>query len=530
MSNKRKHTTCTLKDKLEVLKRLDKGESATKLSLEFGVGKATITDWKKNRSKLEQFCTTTSQSTLEKRQTAKQSQFDQVDEALFMWFSQERLKGTPLSGPLIQEKAIHLNKLLNGGESSFVASSGWLDRWKRRHGVRQLTITGEKLSADLVAGKEYVDQLNKLITEDKYSPQQIYNADETGLNFKALPNKSLASREESCAPGFKMNKERVTVMACSNAAGNNKLPLMVIGKSAKPRAFKHVNINSLPVYYRSQKKAWMNGMLFKEWFTNQFVPCVTKFNLENDLPNRALLLLDNAPSHPDVSELTVGEIKAHFMPPNVTAILQPMDQGILQNIKLGYKKQFLRSLIEDDDSSLTIQDKIKKVNLKNVIYWSAESWESVSEQTIRKSWNKIWPTLTYEETVQENNDTQHVINLLQNIPGCEDACEEDINEWATADGYSHGDLTDEEIVMAVSQQAPEENETNNDYDAVHDDNLVSHEDATAAFELATRYIEQQHDSTPADVMFIRRWRNIASSNRLTKLRQKTINDFFQRNS
>lgn len=60
MSNKRKYTTCSLKDKLEVLKRLDKGESATKLSLEFGVGKATITDWKKNRSKIEQFCVTTS--------------------------------------------------------------------------------------------------------------------------------------------------------------------------------------------------------------------------------------------------------------------------------------------------------------------------------------------------------------------------------------------------------------------------------------------------------------------------------------
>jgi phage portal protein BeeE len=32
---------------LELLKRIDKGESATKLALEFGVGKATISDWKK---------------------------------------------------------------------------------------------------------------------------------------------------------------------------------------------------------------------------------------------------------------------------------------------------------------------------------------------------------------------------------------------------------------------------------------------------------------------------------------------------
>jgi hypothetical protein len=34
MSKKRKHSSCSLKDKLELLKRINKGESATKLALE----------------------------------------------------------------------------------------------------------------------------------------------------------------------------------------------------------------------------------------------------------------------------------------------------------------------------------------------------------------------------------------------------------------------------------------------------------------------------------------------------------------
>jgi hypothetical protein len=37
MSRKRKHSSCSLKDKLELLKRIDKGESATRLDLEYGV-------------------------------------------------------------------------------------------------------------------------------------------------------------------------------------------------------------------------------------------------------------------------------------------------------------------------------------------------------------------------------------------------------------------------------------------------------------------------------------------------------------
>ena len=77
---------------------------------------------------------------------------------------------------------------------------------------------------DVYKRQEFAD----LISSENYSPQQVYNADETGLNFKALPTKSLASKEESSAPGFKMNKQRLTVLACSNAVGTNKLPLMAV--------------------------------------------------------------------------------------------------------------------------------------------------------------------------------------------------------------------------------------------------------------------------------------------------------------
>lgn len=51
----------------------------------------------------------------------------------------------------------------------------------------------------------------------------------------------------------------------------------------------------------------------------------------------------------------------------------------------------------------------------------------------------------------------------------------------------------EDIVMAVSQHALEENESDNENDVVHKDQMVSLKDATAAFELT---------STLADVMFI----------------------------
>ena len=55
MATKRKYTSCSLKDTVEVLRRLDNVESASKLAAEFSVGNATITDWKKTKLRLSSF-------------------------------------------------------------------------------------------------------------------------------------------------------------------------------------------------------------------------------------------------------------------------------------------------------------------------------------------------------------------------------------------------------------------------------------------------------------------------------------------
>ncbi|GBN75575.1 Tigger transposable element-derived protein 2 [Araneus ventricosus] len=70
--------------------------------------------------------------------------------------------------------------------------------------------------------------------------------------------------------GVKNSKERITILGCGNAAGSNKTKLFVIGKSAKPRAFKNAKV--FPVIYRSNERAWMTQQLMNEWFKKHFVP------------------------------------------------------------------------------------------------------------------------------------------------------------------------------------------------------------------------------------------------------------------
>ena len=58
------------------------------------------------------------------------------------------------------------------------------------------------------------------------------------------------------------------------------------------------------------------------------MPVVEK-NLKAQKPPVRALLLDNAPSHPS-EELIKGEIKAAFLPPIVTSLIQPMDHGVIE--------------------------------------------------------------------------------------------------------------------------------------------------------------------------------------------------------
>lgn len=52
-----------------------------------------------------------------------------------------------------------------------------------------------------------------------------------------------------------------------------------------------------------------------------------KFQRESGNAGKILLLLDNAPAHPPAEELNaVNEnVEVVYLPPNVTALIQPMD-------------------------------------------------------------------------------------------------------------------------------------------------------------------------------------------------------------
>jgi hypothetical protein len=199
--------------------------------------------------------------------------------------------------------------------------------------------------------------------------------DETGLFYHALPDKSLVVRGTDCAGG-KWSKERLTVTVCVNAVGEFEKPI-VIGKSAKPHCFGNIDVSALPVTWISNKTAWMTSAIFDSW--------LQEFDRKmGNQKRKVFLLLDNASWHSQ--DLKLQNVKLIFLPPNTTSVLQPLDLGIIQNIKVQYRTRLLRFVLGQVNAGI---DKVSKcVTVLDACYWINASINEVKPHCIQHCFRK----------------------------------------------------------------------------------------------------------------------------------------------
>ena len=86
----------------------------------------------------------------------------------------------------------------------WTCSNGWLTRWKKRHNITFRAICGQSASVDLTVCEDWKELTLKPILQ-RYSANNVFNADETGLYWKLLPDKTHAIKEDACSGGGKSN-------------------------------------------------------------------------------------------------------------------------------------------------------------------------------------------------------------------------------------------------------------------------------------------------------------------------------------
>ncbi|XP_015431915.1 PREDICTED: jerky protein homolog-like [Dufourea novaeangliae] len=404
-----KRTSVSVKEKLEIIEKLGQGIPARVLAESHNLHVTSVWRMKRKRKELYRVL---EREGVQETEEVKTLKYDELETRLQSWYAQRTLLGGHISNRLLRDKALQINQEI-GGDSSFTASIGWLSRFKQRRHIRLINFHREKYGADNNDAKTFIRHLHKTIRDLEVNLNNLYNMDETGLLWKYLPSKIVTLERERRAYEEKMKKDRVTVGFCANATGTHKLPLLFINKDASPRALKHCK-NRLPVVFKAQRNAWLNKQIFADWYQNHFKPSVNKYQLETGTNGSVLLVVDHCRSHILPPEIVKdGKFSVLFLPPSTTSVIQPMEQGIIANVKRNFRHRLLQRTLYFPDG---VDHFFIDYDLKDCINFIYNAWMSVTPKNIRNSWTKLLQDNSASSTSTETTNTiEQIARTLHGI-------------------------------------------------------------------------------------------------------------------
>ncbi|GFX47983.1 tigger transposable element-derived protein 1 [Trichonephila clavipes] len=342
---KKKHQrqSILLETKIGILNRLGKGEGSTAIGKHFNLGESTVRAIKKNEGAIRKSVISGTKLSTKFASYTRDVLLERTERAIAIWIEEQ-----------VQ---------------------------------RRIPVTGERATADEGAAKIFPEELAKFIEDGDYSADQVFNAGETGLYWKKMPNRTYIAKDEKTASGHKASKDRVTLLLCSNASGDRMLKPLLINKSLRPRALKGKDLKQLPVHWMANPKAWMTTAIFTEWFNNCFVPEVEAYMKKKSLDFKVLLIVDNAASHPQLEHPNVQLV---FLPPNTTSLIQPLDQSIIATFKKYYIKTTYRFILNKlENESLTVKDVWKQFSIFDCLIHAASASAQIRPRTLNACWKKI---------------------------------------------------------------------------------------------------------------------------------------------
>lgn len=395
--------------------------------------------------------------------------YEKIDEAMVIWLRQMREKSAIISGPLIKEQASKFAQLLN--IPNFEPSNGWISRWKGRNSIKYKTIQGEKAAANNTSASFWVKTILPGLIQD-YAPNEVYNADETGLFFKALPSGSLVFKEEKPS-GVKFPKDRITLLFICNMDGSDK-KVFSIGRAKKPHSFRGKQI---PIKYFANQKSWMTSTIW----TN----ILLEFDKELSKQNKKIILfVDNAACHQLNDECTLKNINVKYLPANTTSLIQPLDQGIIHCFKVFYRQNLMRRQLLTLENGEKLQDFSKKFTILDALKIVKRSWWLVTPNTIENCFKKagFYPSnLDFEPIEHEIQLPSEEVENFEQYVNCDSNLE------------CYGELTAEEIIEEII----EENVAEEEEEILCQSLPPSKTEAIKALHILRQYFEVKGENTNA---------------------------------
>lgn len=142
----------------------------------------------------------------------------------------------------------------------------------------------------------------------------------------------------------------------------------------------------------------MTADLFKEW--------LKAFDRQMRLVKRkVIILVENAVSHSH-GDLQLKNVTLHFLPPNTTAHIQPMDAGIIKAFEVHYRKQLVQHYINSVE-----KDEDQSINLREALHIVKTAWDRLKASTIVNCYRHIQILPSPEEF--DDDDVDVPLSRLQ---------------------------------------------------------------------------------------------------------------------
>jgi Tc5 transposase DNA-binding domain/Fission yeast centromere protein N-terminal domain len=188
ISDKQKKEICELAKKNPSYKQQEIAREFMEQYPDLKIDRSTVSKILKNADKYE-FCDDTHAEKTFRHRSVK---YPMLERAMNMWISQVTTEGMIISDSIVKEKGHQFAQALAIPDESITFSNGWTTKFKQRNGLKKIIMHGEAASAPLENLPEERRKLQELLSN--YNPEDIYNADETGLFYRLLPNQTLSTK------------------------------------------------------------------------------------------------------------------------------------------------------------------------------------------------------------------------------------------------------------------------------------------------------------------------------------------------
>ncbi|XP_041456697.1 tigger transposable element-derived protein 4-like isoform X2 [Lytechinus variegatus] len=369
----------SIETKMEILGAVERGERKTDVAREYNLPSSTLSSILKNKEKIKEHFDSAKIGPSRKR--IRLTDLEDLEEAVVRWVNDRRSKNFKCTGPLIRKKALLL--AIKQGRHDFVASTGWLTRFKERNSIKLLP-QNEVWMDDALP-----DKLGK------YKPRDIFSADETSIFHPTVQARKMMSKGKQYH-GAKQDMDQLSVVVCANMDGSEKPKPLVIQNPRNPSSF-----NSSPEQ-QVNKKVWTETDVFVSWvkkLDNTFSACGRKI----------LLFINDCSTRPHIPNLQ--SIEFEFIQSKKTLNPNPMGQGVITNFKKHYDRRLVSYLdtlqCGETSASFSVKD------ATDMIYWA---WQQVTSDCIIQSFEKAHFLVGAIDPSLIDSDVDKEVDL-EGVPG-----------------------------------------------------------------------------------------------------------------